>query len=214
MARALLRGDAAAAAPSPRGELLPGFLTWTSLAALAFLVLITMLVIASLRVVPEGERLVVTRLGGPPTVRGPGRVLAVPGVDRWIRVPLRWPPLDVWVEAPTRDGVLLRLKAMVLVSVSDPARYALRPVPQAAAVSVIVEGRLRRHVADRDLGEVGGLASGRTDPLTPDLAEAVGEWGLTITLLEVVRADVPLRGLDRWLAARSAVSQEEPRPRQ
>ncbi|MES9542153.1 MULTISPECIES: SPFH domain-containing protein [unclassified Actinomadura] len=203
MSRNLLRGDPTAAASPHRDELLPGFLTWTSLAVLALLVLITMLVIASLRVVPEGERLVVSRLGRPPTVRGPGRALVVPGVDRWVRVPLRWSPMDVWLEASTRDGVLLRLKAIVLVAVSDPARHALRPVPQTAAVSFIVEGRLRRHIADRDLNELGGLTSDQMRLLTSDLDEAVGEWGLTVTLLEVVRADVPLAGLNRWLADRA-----------
>ncbi|MGI5200783.1 SPFH domain-containing protein [Spirillospora sp. CA-108201] len=183
----------------PREQLLPGFLTWTSLALLACLVLIMFLVVASARVVPEGERLVVTRLGGPPAVRGPGRTLVVPGVDRWVRVPLRWGPLDVWLEAPTRDGVLLRLKAVALISVSDPARHALRPVPEAAAISVILEDHLRRHVADRLLGELGGLAPGRAAPLTADLHDAVAEWGLEIMMLEVVRADVPLAGLHRWL---------------
>lgn len=203
MSRNLLRGDPAAAASPHRDELLPGFLTWTSLAVLALLVLITMLVIASLRVVPEGERLVVSRLGRPPTVRGPGRALVVPGVDRWVRVPLRWSPMDVWLEASTRDGVLLRLKAIVLVAVSDPARHALGPVPQTAAVSFTVEGRLRRHIADRDLNELGGLTPDQMELLTGDLCEAVGEWGLTVTLLEVVRADVPLAGLNRWLADRA-----------
>jgi hypothetical protein len=54
-----------------------------------------------------------------------------------------------------------------------------------------VEGHLRRHVAERRLNELGDLTPGRTPPLTADLDDAVGEWGLKITLLEVVRADVP-----------------------
>ncbi|NDU72063.1 hypothetical protein GWI34_05405 [Actinomadura sp. DSM 109109] len=164
------------------------------------LILAAMVVLASLRAVPEGERLVVSRLGGPLAVRGPGRVLVVPGVDRWVRVSLRWGPLDVWVEAPTRDGVLLRLKAVAGVSVSDPVRYALRPVPEAAAVSLIVEDHLRRHLALRNLDELGGLAPGGTVLPTAGLDEAAGEWGLAIGGLEVVRADVPLPGLHRWLA--------------
>ncbi|MGI5422339.1 SPFH domain-containing protein [Actinomadura luteofluorescens] len=187
-----------------RDELLPGFLTWTSLALLACLVLIAVLVIASLRVVPEGERLVVSRLGGPPAVRGPGRTLVVPGIDRGVRVPLRWGPLDLWLEAPTRDGVLLRLRAVALISVSDPARHALRPVPEAAAISVLAEGRLRRHVAERHLNELADLLPGRTNPLAADLDAAVAEWGLKVTALEVVRADVPLPALRRWLTGEAA----------
>lgn len=187
-----------------REQLLPGFLTWPSLALLGCLVLITMLAVASLRVVPEGERLVVSRLGGPPTVRGPGRTLVVPGVHRSVRVPMRWGPLDIWLEAPTREGVPLRLKAVALVSVSDPARCALRPVPQTAAISVIVEGRLRRHVAQRRLNELGDLLPGRANPLAADLDAAVAEWGLKITALEVVRADVPLPALHRWLTGEAA----------
>lgn len=192
----------------PQEHLLPAFLTWPSLALLAGLVLITMLVVTSLRVVPEGERLVVSRLGGPQTVRGPGRTLAVPGVHRWVRVPMRWGPLDIWLEAPTRDGVLVRLRVVVLVSVSDPVRCALRPVPEAAAISVIVEGRLRRHVAQRRLNELDDLLPGRTNRLAAgldtDLDAAVAEWGLEITALEVVRADVPLPALHRWLTGEAA----------
>ncbi|MFI0349979.1 SPFH domain-containing protein [Actinomadura sp. 9N407] len=171
---------------------------WTPPAVLVLIVVAPLLVAAVLRVVPEGERLVVCRLGGAPRVRGPGRVLVVPGVDRWFRIPLRWDPLDVWLEAPTRDGVVLRLKAVALVSVSDPVRYAQRTVPPpSAAVSVIVESQVRRYIAERDLIQLAGPACGAA-ALAAQVGEAVGEWGLAVSVLEISRAEVALHSLHRW----------------
>ncbi|GAA3934416.1 hypothetical protein GCM10023085_14730 [Actinomadura viridis] len=172
---------------------------WGS-AVLLLLVLAPVLVAMMVRVVPGDERLVVSRFGGATTVRGPGRVLVIPGIDRWVRVPLKWEPLDVWLEAVTRDGAVVRLKAIALVSVSDPERFALRTAPHpSAAVSVIVESQVRRHVAGLTLAELGGSASGPVDA-PADVDAAVGGWGLSVSLLEIVRADVPLHSVLRWAA--------------
>ncbi|MFD0533734.1 hypothetical protein ACFQY7_07985 [Actinomadura luteofluorescens] len=57
---------------------------------------------------------------------------------------------------------------------SRPPRAAA--APEAAAISVLAEGRLRRHVAERHLNELGDLLPGRTKTLAADLDAAVAEW--------------------------------------
>ncbi|MGP4029910.1 SPFH domain-containing protein [Actinomadura sp. 3N407] len=201
MVGGITAGGLVATGPAQGAEPLPDFVPWAPPAVVAVIVLAPLLVAAVLRVVPEGERLVVCRLGGAPRVRGPGRVVVVPGVDRWVRIPLRWDPLDVWLEAPTRDGVVLRLRAVALVSVSDPARYAQRTVPPpAAAISVIVESQVRRYFAERYLIQLAGQVPGEAAALAAKVGDAVGEWGLTVSVLEIARAEVPLHSLRRWAA--------------
>jgi len=169
-------------------------------------------VAALVRVVPGHQRLVVWRLGGAPRVRGPGLVRVLPGIDRWERVWLRMAPLELWTQALTRDGVLLRLKIIAVVSVVDPDRYAARaaesPGAAGAATGVIVESRVRRYIAERDLTRLTGTitADGGSAVRGPDDAAhrwELAQWGLAVSLIQIVQADVPLHSLHHW-ATRAA----------
>ncbi|KAB2341618.1 SPFH domain-containing protein [Actinomadura rudentiformis] len=172
------------------------------------LVVAGIVVVATVRVIPEHQRLVVWRLGGAPVVRGPGLVWVLPGIDRWERVWLRVDPLETWSQAFTRDGVLLRLKIIAVVSVIDPARYAARAAEPSAsadvAAGVIVEGQVRRYIAERDLTQLTVMIAGGVSPV-PDAGDAarrwvLGQWGLAVSVIQIVQADVPLHSLHHWTA--------------
>ncbi|GLW66439.1 hypothetical protein Arub01_46830 [Actinomadura rubrobrunea] len=207
---AALAGSAARS-PEPFGaEPPPGVVLIVAAVAAAVIVMA-----ATVRVVPGHQRLVVWRLGGAPQVRGPGLVRVLPGIDRWERVGLRMAPLEMWTQALTRDGVILRLKIMAVVSVVDPDRYAARaaeaPGAAGATAGVIVESQVRRHIARRDLTQLTGVVAAGGGAPVPGVEDdghrrELEQWGLAVSLIQIVQADVPLHSLHHWaVRAASAV---------
>ncbi|OLT02143.1 hypothetical protein BJF90_05220 [Pseudonocardia sp. CNS-004] len=173
--------------------------TATQAVALATALGLLLLACCFVRTVDPDERMVVTRGGRGSRLRGPGVVAVVPGLDRWVRVPLtvRWFEI-AWLDATTRDAVRVVLTAAATGTVRDPLRYVTvsRPDP---AVEWVLEAELRRCVAERDLAELATL------PVTgfPDLAATVSgrtaTWGIEISDVQVGRIDVRVDpGLVRW----------------
>lgn len=185
-------------------ELLPA-----TAASLIVLGLLVVLVCASgFRRVRAPERLVVRRSGRTVGVRGPGLRFLLPFVDTGVRVPMDARPHDIWLKATTRDGVPVRVKALAVMRVDDPVRYAAAADASSAAQTV-VELTLRDLIAGRDLVDLASLLTGGDDAglhradlhraglhptdLLRRVNEALRPGGMAATLVEVTDALVPVR---------------------
>lgn len=185
-------------------ELLPA-----TAASLIVLGLLVVLVCASgFRRVRAAERLVVRRSGRTVGVRGPGLRFLLPLADTGVRVPMDARPHDIWLKATTRDGVPVRVKALAVMRVDDPVRYAAAADASSAAQTA-VERTLRDLIAGRDLVDMASLLKGGDDAGPPradlpradlhptDLLRRVNEalrpGGMAATLVEVTDALVPVR---------------------
>lgn len=185
-------------------ELLPA-----TAASLIVLGLLVVLVCASgFRRVRAAERLVVRRSGRTVGVRGPGLRFLLPFVDTGVRVPMDARPHDIWLKATTRDGVPVRVKALAVMEVDDPVRYAATADASSAAQTA-VERTLRDLIAGRDLVDLASLLTGGDDAglhradlhraglhptdLLRRVNEALRPGGMAATLVEVTDALVPVR---------------------
>lgn len=185
-------------------ELLPA-----TAASLIVLGLLVVLVCASgFRRVRAPERLVVRRSGRTVGVRGPGLRFLLPFVDTGVRVPMDARPHDIWLKATTRDGVPVRVKALAVMRVDDPVRYAATADASSAAQTA-VERTLRDLIAGRDLVDLASLLTGGDDAglhradlhraglhptdLLRRVNEALRPGGMAATLVEVTDALVPVR---------------------
>jgi regulator of protease activity HflC (stomatin/prohibitin superfamily) len=175
---------AAEAAPDPVSALtgVPSS-TWL----LVGLLLASFTVVASLRVVPQRSRLVVSRLGQVTRVAGPGLVLRVPGLEQVAEVSLQPERVDLVAPATTVDGVRVRLHAQALVQVTHPGWLGDPRDPHTAAATE-VEAVLVRETAHRELAE---LLSHRADlertaaGETSAVSKAWGAEVLEVTVLDV-----------------------------
>src|SRR3954452_12368180 len=96
----------------------PGVL-FLCFAVLLFVVL--MVVLSSIKIVPEYERGVIFRLGRLVGARGPGLFFLIPLVERMQKIDLRILTLDVPPqETITRDNVQLKVDAVIYFRVVDP----------------------------------------------------------------------------------------------
>jgi regulator of protease activity HflC (stomatin/prohibitin superfamily) len=179
------------------------------------LLLASFTVVASLRVVPERSRLVVSRLGQVTRVAGPGLVLRVPGLEQVAEVSLQPERVDLVAPATTVDGVRVRLHAEALVQVTRPGLTGWLGDPRDphTAAATEVEAVLVRETAHRELAE---LLSHRADLERAAAGEASAvskAWGVEVLEVTVLDVDATLTvELVRGLGHRGTLDRSLPGP--
>ncbi|AWB92890.1 SPFH domain-containing protein [Aeromicrobium chenweiae] len=149
-------------------------------------------VLAAVRVVPEHQRLVVTRLGRVARVAGPGLVRRVPVVERWTTVSLRPTNQLLGVAATTLDGVSVHVRATTQAHVTDPARAIVAAEDPMAATFAAVETHLGREIACTRFEDL-LTARQRYESDLPTLTTGVtSAWGVEVISLEVGDIDALL----------------------
>ena len=83
-----------------------------------------LLLISSIKIIKEYERAVVFRLGRLlKKSKGPGIIIIIPVIDKWVRVNLRLIAMDVPPQdVITKDNVSVKVNAVVYFRVIDPIR--------------------------------------------------------------------------------------------
>jgi regulator of protease activity HflC (stomatin/prohibitin superfamily) len=161
--------------------------------------LVAVFTVCAFRVVGEGERLVVFRLGRLAVVKGPGLVVVVPVVDRGVRVRLGTDYVDLlWLEADTRDGVTVTVNGAALATVRDPVAYVRHTEPVSATVAA-AEAEIRGYVGERDLPELVEPSETDRRELSARISSRTRAWGVEVTLVEFSRVQIRLKeDLIRW----------------
>jgi regulator of protease activity HflC (stomatin/prohibitin superfamily) len=161
---------------------------------LAFLVAVGV-VLASLRVVPEYQRLVVFRLGRIMGARGPGLILLIPIADRGIRVDLRERFLDVPPQpCITQDNATLSIDLLIYLKIVDALSSVLNVQQYEGAARGIAITTLRAVVGDMLLDAVLSKREQINEMLRGKLDEVTDRWGIKITAVEI-REIVPPRDI-------------------
>jgi regulator of protease activity HflC (stomatin/prohibitin superfamily) len=178
------------------------------IAVLLFIALIV--VLRSLRIIPEYERAVHFRLGRLKGAKGPGLIVVWPIFDRIVRVSLRTVALEIPTqELVTKDNVTVRVNGVTYYVVRDPIKAVLTvrdchfATAQKSQVTLLAV--LREHDLDsllRDRESISGLLRGLID-------KATEPWGIEVTTAEI--KDVELPEQMRRAMAREAESERERR---
>ncbi|HET9859098.1 MAG TPA: SPFH domain-containing protein [Nocardioidaceae bacterium] len=154
-------------------------------------VVLVMILGSAWRVVPENERLVVSRLGRVSRLAGPGLVFRMPGLERGESVSLLPVRVALAVAAETRGGVRVRLDVDALYRVTDPALATTVPDVRAATEQAL-ETALQREVAQVDIHQVLRLRDGLGQRLPRDLATCTRQWGVDPVAVEVTDIETRL----------------------
>jgi regulator of protease activity HflC (stomatin/prohibitin superfamily) len=180
----------------------------TGLAVIAGLAVLILLM--SLKVIPEYERAVMFRLGRLKGARGPGLIIVLPVIDRIVRVGLRIVALEIPVqELVTKDNVTVKVNGVNYYVVRDPVkavvsvenfRYATAQVSQVTLLTVLRQVDLDALLREREA--IGTRLRGLIDDCTEP-------WGVEVTMVEI--KDVELPEQMRRAMAREAESERERR---
>ena len=162
------------------------------IALVVAVVLLLALLVASLRVVREYERLVVFRLGRLRGSLGPGLVLMMPFLDRSVRVDLRVVTLTIPPqEVITRDNVTARVNAVVMFKVADPVRSVMAVENHAVATSQFAQTTLRSVVGRADLDTLLAHRADLNEDLYESIAQQAVPWGVEVDVVEIKDVEIP-----------------------
>ena len=157
-----------------------------SAAAVALLVVI--LIVASVRIVNQYERVLVFTLGrtSPEEVKGPGWVFVVPIVQRAVRADLR----ERFIEVPsqtniTRDNAPISIDFLIYWRIVDPYRSVVEVQNFEGALQNIATTTLRAVIGDILLDDVLSKREQINEVLRAKLDEVTERWGGKVTTVEI-----------------------------
>jgi regulator of protease activity HflC (stomatin/prohibitin superfamily) len=176
---------------------------------IAVLVVVTLLVTNSIRVVQEYERGVVFRLGRLVGARGPGLVILIPGLDRMRTVDLRVITLDVPAqEAITRDNVTVKVNAVVYFKVVEPENAVVKVLDFVRATSLIAQTTLRSVLGQSDLDHLLSERDQINQTLQRIIDEQTDAWGVKVSAVEVRDVELP-QAMQRAMARQAEAEREK-----
>jgi len=139
----------------------------------------------------EYERGVVFFLGRFQSVKGPGIIFLIPGIQQMERVDLRTRVLDVPTQdVISRDNVSVKVNAVIYFRVLEPEKAILQVEHFLAATSQLAQTTLRSVLGQHDLDE---MLSER-DKLNADIQKILDKqtdaWGIKVANVEIKHVDL------------------------
>ena len=177
------------------------------IAVLAFLAL--MVLLSSIKIVPEYERGVIFRLGRLMGARGPGLFLVIPVFERMVRVDTRVITMDVPVqEVITLDNVTIKVNAVLYFQVINPNWAVTKVMDYIRATMQIAQTTLRSVVGQVELDELLAKREVINQKLQQIIDEQTEPWGIKVTIVEVKDVELP-QNMQRAMARQAEAEREK-----
>ena len=168
--------------------------TWAGYALAAVILIVAVLIPQSLMMANQWERAIVLRFGRLVAIRGPGLFVIVPVIDRvasWIDQRIQTTEFNA-EQALSRDTVPVNIDAVAFWQIHDPERAALEITDYRQAIERVCQTSLREMVGSSMLAT---LLSDRTEGdqrLREEIGRKTGDWGVSVTSVEIRDIGVPL----------------------
>jgi regulator of protease activity HflC (stomatin/prohibitin superfamily) len=186
---------------------------------LPLIVGVVVLLVLSIKVVPEYERIVIFRLGraNASLVKGPGLTIVIPLIDRALKVDLRTSIMEVPAQTGiTRDNAPISIDFLVYWRIADPLTSVLKVNPFDAALLGLAATSLRAVIGGHDIDEVLSKREQMNEQLKAKIEETVRTWGGEISSVEIREITPPAvvqDAMNRQLSAertrRAAITESE-----
>ncbi|MDY6932629.1 MAG: slipin family protein [Spirochaetota bacterium] len=175
-------------------------------------VLIVLLVISAIKIMKEYERAVVFRLGrliNPPRgPKGPGLIIIIPFIDKWVKVNLRLVAMDVPPQdIITKDNVSVKVNAVVYFRVIEPNRAVTEVDDYYFATSQLAQTTLRSILGMVELDDLLSARDRINEELQSVLDTQTDPWGIKVSAVEVKHVDLP-QEMQRAMAKQAEAERE------
>jgi len=158
---------------------------------LTALLLATILLASSLRILREYERSVVFMLGRFWKVKGPGLIIIIPGIQQMVRVDLRTVVFDVpSQDVISRDNVSVKVNAVVYFRVVDPAKAILQVEDFMNATNQLAQTTLRAVLGKHELDEMLAERETLNLDIQKSLDTQTDTWGIKVSNVEIKHVDI------------------------
>ena len=149
-------------------------------------VIVLFLLLQSINIVREYQRIVLFRLGRSVGTRGPGLIFIIPVLDRKTWVDLREKYLEIPHQtAITQDNATISIDFIIFYKVVDAVMSVLQVQNFAGAAQNIAATTLRSVVGDMSLDHVLSQREEMNSLLQVKLDEVTERWGVKVTNVEV-----------------------------
>ena len=173
------------------GDIIPTAIGWTL--AIAVFIFVVVIIVRSIRIIPQASAGVVERLGRYHRTLMPGLNLLVPFIDR-VRplIDLReqvvsFPPQPVITE----DNLVVSIDTVIYFQVTDPRAATYEINNYLGAVEQLTTTTLRNVVGGLNLEEALTSRDEINGQLRIVLDEATGKWGIRVGRVELKAIDPP-----------------------
>lgn len=162
-------------------------LTFIGIGAALFIVIIY----NTIKILKEYERGVIFFLGRFQTVKGPGLIILVPGLQKMTKVDLRVVVMDVPTQdVISRDNVSVKVNAVIYFRIVDPEKAVIRVANVFEATSQLSQTTLRSVLGQHELDDM--LAE--RDKLNTDIQNLLDQrtdnWGIKVANVEIKHVDL------------------------
>ena len=153
--------------------------------------LIVVILYNTIKILKEYERGVIFLLGRFQTVKGPGLILLIPGIQKMTKVDLRVIVMDVPTQdVISRDNVSVKVNAVIYFRIVDPEKAVIRVENVFEATSQLSQTTLRSVLGQHELDD---MLSER-DKLNTDIQELLDQrtdnWGIKVANVEIKHVDL------------------------
>lgn len=155
------------------------------------LVVFLMIAFATFKVLREYERGVVYTLGRFTSVKGPGLIILIPGIQQMVRIDLRVRTIDVpSQDVISRDNISVKVNAVVYFRVIAPEKAINNVADFMRATSELAQTTLRSVLGKHELDD---MLSER-DKLSSDIRNLLDaqtdQWGIKVSNVELKHIDI------------------------
>ena len=158
-----------------------------------FIFILGVLIFNSVKILREYERAVVFRLGRYTSLRGPGLILLIPGLEKMVRVDLRTVTMDIpSQDIISKDNVTLKVNGVVYFRVDNPERAVIAVEDFFSATAQISQTTLRTVIGQYELDEILQHRDKINASLQEILDEQTEPWGIKVSTVEVKAIDLPI----------------------
>jgi len=153
--------------------------------------LVIVIVYNTIKILKEYERGVIFFLGRFQTVKGPGLIILIPGLQKMTKVDLRVIVMDVPTQdVISRDNVSVKVNAVIYFRIVDPEKAVIRVANVFEATSQLSQTTLRSVLGQHELDDM--LAE--RDKLNSDIQNLLDQrtdnWGIKVANVEIKHVDL------------------------
>ena len=159
----------------------------SSIIALAILVFIGATIFKGVRIVPQGYKWIVQRLGKYHTTLGPGLNIVIPYIDE---VAYKITTKDIVLDIPSqevisKDNAVLVMNAVAYINLTTPEKAVYGIENYTWAIQNLVQTSLRSIVGEMDLDDALSSRDHIKAKLKAAISDDIAYWGITLKTVEI-----------------------------
>lgn len=176
---------------------------------IVLIVVIIGLAFYTFRVLREYERGIIFFLGRFQTVKGPGLIIVVPGIQQIVKVDLRTLVYDVpSQDVISRDNISVKVSAVIYFRVVDPEKAIINVEDYFEATSQLAQTTLRSILGQHELDEMLAQRDKLNTGIQKLLDEQTEAWGIKVANVEIKHIDID-ESMIRTIAKQAEAEREK-----